>query len=148
MHRLQLSGEFAPVLMEERLPETWLLERSRILSLSFDQVERIAAAVLRPDHPVAFAFTAGMGSAQGRAVVIDDWVGIFDMLTEPSARGRGLGRSVLASLLAWGAVQGAERAFLQVEVGNEPAMALYSAGGFELAYRYSYRRAGGESQPR
>lgn len=80
------------------------------------------------------------GFARGRAVVMDDWIGIFDLETEPGVQRSGLGRTVLGSLLAWGAGQGVERAFLQVEAINVPARALYESAGFELAYTYAYWR--------
>ncbi len=138
----------AAVVIEEGLSDTWLADRARILALSLPQVDRFAPSVGQLDRPEAFARTTGMGSAQGRAVMMGAWLGIFDMLTEPAARRQGLGRAVLGSLLAWGAARGAKRAFLQVQVGNEPALALYSAAGFGMAYRYSYWRAAESSRPR
>ena len=80
------------------------------------------------------------GFVRGRAVVMDDWVGIFDLETEPGVQRSGLGRTVLGSLLAWGAGQGVDRAFLQVEATNVPARGLYESAGFELAYAYAYWR--------
>lgn len=80
------------------------------------------------------------GVARGRAVVMDDWVGIFDVVTEWSVQRKGLARSVVSSLLAWGVDQGAKQAFLQVQAANGPARALYESVGFELAYTYVYWR--------
>jgi GNAT superfamily N-acetyltransferase len=80
------------------------------------------------------------GFGRGRAVVMDEWIGIFDLETESGVQRKGLGRTVLGSLLAWGAGLGAERAFLQVEAANVPARALYESAGFELAYTYAYWR--------
>lgn len=80
------------------------------------------------------------GFGRGRAVVMGNWIGIFDLETESGVQRRGLGRTVLGSLLTWGANQGAERAFLQVEAANAAATALYESVGFELAYSYAYWR--------
>lgn len=144
----RMGAHEAAVVIEEGLSDTWLADRARILALSRPQVERFAASVGQLDRPEAFASTTGTGSAQGRAVMMGAWMGIFDMLTEPAARRQGLGREVLWSLLAWGVARGADRVFLQAEVGNEPAQSLYSSAGFGRAYRYSYWRAAESSRPR
>lgn len=101
----------------------------------------IEEALPVPGGPTARA-TASIpgGFARGRAVVMDEWIGIFDLETESDVQRKGLGRTVLGSLLAWGAGLGVERAFLQVEATNVPARALYESAGFELAYTYAYWR--------
>ena len=45
-----------------------------------------------------------------------------------------------AELARFAASRGAERLYLQVELENEPARALYARAGFVEAYRYHYRR--------
>lgn len=81
------------------------------------------------------------GAAVGRAVPQEDWLGVYCMAVEPGARRRGLGRSVLRRLLAWGREHGAERAYLVVTEGNAGARALYEREGFTVAGRYHYRVA-------
>jgi ribosomal protein S18 acetylase RimI-like enzyme len=49
-----------------------------------------------------------------------------------------LARRVLRALLAEAKGLGADRAWLQVEADNAPAVALYADEGFEPGYRYSY----------
>jgi ribosomal protein S18 acetylase RimI-like enzyme len=80
-------------------------------------------------------------AAAGMAVAEEGWVGLFEIGTHPSHRRRGGGRQVVSALLAWGAEQGASRAYLQVMPANTPALALYRSLGFEEAYRYWYRVA-------
>ncbi|WP_055481398.1 GNAT family N-acetyltransferase [Sphaerimonospora mesophila] len=81
------------------------------------------------------------GAGVGRGVVQGDWLGVYCMAVEPGARRRGLGRSVLRRLLAWGRERGAERAYLVVTEGNAGARALYEREGFTVAGRYHYRVA-------
>ena len=81
------------------------------------------------------AFAQIPGLAVGRAVAIAEWLGITSMLTVPAARRQGLGRAVLATLVAWGRAAGARRGYLQTD--NPVAIALYASVGF--AERYTYR---------
>lgn len=66
-------------------------------------------------------------------------MGLFDIATEAGRRRRGLAQRLIGHLLHWGALHGARRAYLQVEVRNEPARALYERLGFREVYRYWYR---------
>ncbi len=75
----------------------------------------------------------------GMAVADGDYVGLFDIISSPQARGRGIGRAIVLYLLAWGRSQGATKSYLQVVANNEPALRLYSKFGFEEAYQYWYR---------
>lgn len=77
--------------------------------------------------------------ACGRAVAGEGQVGLFDIVTAPAHRGRGHARRLIAHLLAWGRAQGAQRAYLQVEADNVPALRLYERLGFQDVYRYWYR---------
>ncbi len=80
-------------------------------------------------------------AAVGLARMENGYVGIFNMRTAESQRGKGYSSSVLAALLAWGHGKGAHTAFLQVECGNAPALAMYERAGFIERYRYWYRVA-------
>jgi GNAT superfamily N-acetyltransferase len=67
------------------------------------------------------------------------YVGLYDIVVAPSRRGLGLGRRLVASLMAWGRDQGAARAYLQMREANTVAASLYANLGFETAYRYTHR---------
>ncbi len=84
--------------------------------------------------------------ATGLAIVEDDCVGLFDILTDPAARRRGHARAIVAALLrgAWEA--GARHAYLQVVADNTPARRLYRDFGFAERYVYWYRGRPGEQQ--
>jgi len=82
--------------------------------------------------------------ATGLTIVEDDCAGLFDIITDESARRRGHARTVVASLLGVARDLGARHAYLQVKVDNEPARRLYRQFGFEERYTYWYRGRAGE----
>ncbi|MBZ0269252.1 GNAT family N-acetyltransferase, partial [bacterium] len=106
-------------------------------------VERIG-----PPH-VAARVRDGAGRlvAIGLAVADGPWVGLFDLVTAPELRSRGIGRALLGGLLGWGAGEGASAAYLQVEEPNERARGMYGHSGFATAYRYWYRVASSFPSP-
>jgi ribosomal protein S18 acetylase RimI-like enzyme len=77
--------------------------------------------------------------ACGLARLEDDRAGLFAIHTAEAWRGRGLGRSIVAALLAEARRRGAAEAYLQVRDGNASALALYDRFGFATAYAYWYR---------
>lgn len=76
--------------------------------------------------------------ASGVAAYADDWVGFRGLEVATSLRGRGLALAVMASLVEWGAAQGATTAYLQVLGDNAPARRLYTAMGFATHHSYCY----------
>jgi len=92
--------------------------------------------------PAAYVLVAdgGRNVAGGHGVVAGSWLALFGIVVAPEWRRRGYGRKVTTSLLAWGAAQGAQRAFLQVVASNKAAIALYRDLGFRDLYDYWYRR--------
>ena len=78
------------------------------------------------------------GLAEGRAVLDGDWLGLHDLRVAATHRRRGLAREVVATLLNWGASQGALTAWLHVETDNAPAMALYDALGLAPHHTVRY----------
>lgn len=80
----------------------------------------------------------GDPAAIGCAAINGQFVGVFGMRTAPDHRRKGLARRILRALLAEGRALGAERAWLQVESDNAPAIALYADEGFEPGYLYRY----------
>lgn len=106
-----------------------------------DPVRRERAALytrIRPSHRFALATVGGEPAAAGLCVVQDDLAGIFAMRTHVPFRRRGLARHLLGRLAAWAAEAGALTLYLQVEEGNEAALALYGGLGFERRYGYRY----------
>ncbi|MGD8280549.1 MAG: GNAT family N-acetyltransferase [Gemmatimonadota bacterium] len=77
--------------------------------------------------------------ACGLAVLDEGFLGLFDLVVEPSERRKGYGDELVRRLVAWGSGHGARLVYLQVTLDNEPALALYDKLGFERAYEYWYR---------
>ncbi len=105
------------------------------------------AAVLDERVPGSWAQVRIGEDAVGFAGFDGDWVGFGGLAVAPSARRRGLGRALMASLLEWGAELGATTAFLQVLDGNDAALALYDSLGFRAHHRYCYLTAPGRARP-
>jgi ribosomal protein S18 acetylase RimI-like enzyme len=76
--------------------------------------------------------------AFAKAAVDGDWLGIHDLYVEPEHRRRGLARAVMATLLEWGAEQGATTLWLHVETDNGPAIALYEEMGLSVHHGCRY----------
>lgn len=94
---------------------------------------------IRPAARFAAARHEGDIGALGLAVRQGEWVGLFDIVTAPALRRRGLGRAIVLDLLHQARAAGAARAYLQVMLDNEAALGLYTGLGFREAYRYWYR---------
>tara|TARA_Y100001933_G_scaffold231666_1_gene249650 strand:- start:4977 stop:5750 length:774 start_codon:yes stop_codon:yes gene_type:complete len=121
--------------------ERWLTVYSELSGMP-DTARALHGAILRgiplpcaygvvgpPDRPMAC----------GLAVLQQDMVGLFDVVTRPDARRAGHGNALVRSLLGWAAGQGAGRAYLQMVADNQPARGLYHQLGFETLYQYWYR---------
>ena len=121
--------------------EPWLDAFTAASGYDTGQTERLTALLGRIDRPMAHA-AATIGeaiAAVGLGVLVGDRIGIFEMVTFPHHRGKGLAGAILRSLLAWGREHGAGEAFLQVFADNRTAIHLYARTGFSERYRYWYR---------
>lgn len=94
------------------------------------------ATATAPGNPAGTAGPAGIG----RVVVSDGWAGLSCVSVAPRLRRRGLGRLLAATLLDEALDAGAVRVYLQVEVDNAPAVALWTGLGFGFSHRTTYLR--------
>lgn len=93
--------------------------------------ERVGFAEIRRD---------GVPVAIGRGAVDADWLGITAVEVAPEQRRQGLATAIVQALWRWGAeIHGAKRSYLEVEVDNAPAIALYQALGYWEHHGYCYR---------
>jgi ribosomal protein S18 acetylase RimI-like enzyme len=73
-------------------------------------------------------------------VVDNRWLGIFGLVIDREHRRKGIAISLNRGLVSWGIESGANKAYLQVEAENDPALALYHRLGFRREYEYHYRQ--------
>lgn len=75
----------------------------------------------------------------GLGVVHKELLGLYDIVTAPGWRGRGLATKICSNLMAWGESIGAKKGYLQVVGSNSIAINLYEKLGFRKSYTYWYR---------
>lgn len=88
---------------------------------------------------------AGRTVAIGRGSVDEGWLGITSVEVAADSRRQGLATTLVAELARWGTAQGASGCYLQVDEGNEAALALYERLGFTFHHRYHYRAEAGSA---
>jgi GNAT superfamily N-acetyltransferase len=80
-------------------------------------------------------------AAIARLSLAEGWAGITAVEVAKTHRRAGLGSALNREAFAQAAARGVHRVFLQVEVDNAPARALYERNGFRYSHRYHYRIA-------
>ena len=79
--------------------------------------------------------------AIARLSIADGWAGLTAVEVHPGHRRQGFGVVVTAAACLLAGQRGVQRVFLQVEVDNAPAQAMYQRLGFRYSHRYHYRVA-------
>jgi GNAT superfamily N-acetyltransferase len=111
--------------------------------LGQDHLPPIARKVLTSAADQSFVSIREGGEvlAIARLSVAGGWAGLTAVEVHPGYRRQGLGTAITAAACEQAVQRGVSRAFLQVEVDNEPAQALYRRLGFRYSHRYHYRVA-------
>ncbi len=94
---------------------------------------------IAPQKCLAAVYLDGQVAAVGLGIIERGFLGLFDIVTEPTLRQKGYGYQLMLYLLNWGKANGAGYAYLQVTMSNTPAMYLYEKLGFREVYQYWYR---------
>ena len=142
---LDLQGwqpaEVRSVTVSEAYDDTWFAAACRLGAIP-TQRQPTLSAMLRSIVPrPCYASISHEGAvvACGLGVLQQDCAGLFDIVTDATVRRRGYGQALVQGILDWSKQQGARFAYLQVVVGNEPALRLYARLGFTEQYQYWYR---------
>lgn len=110
--------------------------RSHALRLAHSPAPYRGLALRRADD--------GLVLACGQVATEPPFAGLYDVFTHAEARNQGLARLLCEHLLSLGASLGGTTAYLQVDGGNGPALAVYRRLGFVDGYGYEYlERPGG-----
>lgn len=133
--------EAGRVTLSTSVSDVWLSSYFRLNNLQerYLPTMRTILSNIAPQKCLAAVYEDGAIAALGLAVLDQDYLGLFDIVTEPSLRQKGFGNQLLLYLLNWGKANGADYAYLQVMPNNEPALKLYEKLGFQEIYQYWYR---------
>lgn len=134
----QVTGK---VCLQEDLSDDWLEDFCRMSAVSEPNRETLRRILtnIAPRHCFVSLESDGRVIACGLGVLQSAYIGLFDIVTSRAFRGRGYGRQIVESILAWGKQNKAEKAYLQVMLNNPPALHLYEKIGFREKYQYWYR---------
>lgn len=77
--------------------------------------------------------------ACGLGVIQDNYVGLYDIVTNVRYRRNGFGEQLVLNIIDWGRSNGALYSFLQVFKQNTAAKGLYNKLGYKEIYKYWYR---------
>ena len=104
-------------------------------------VDRDAARAVVAGSPASYLTARDDAGVTGviRVAHAGPWAGLSCLMVARRARRRGLARALTIEGLRVAVERGADRAFLQVEAANDPAIELYERLGFALADTYHYR---------
>jgi N-acetylglutamate synthase len=136
-----LSGSIDLIVKVESGPD---IVRQCLMELRGDTAEQFAALRTRwktlplPIRSYVAQDANGVPLSHVLTIAEDRCVGVFDVVTHASQRGRGLASALIARALADAHAHGATTAYLQVEATN-PAVRVYEKLGFRTAYDYWYR---------
>jgi ribosomal protein S18 acetylase RimI-like enzyme len=136
------TGPVDPVVsIASQPPQGWVEAFGRLNGRSDFRVETMSAMIDHIVLPAGFAVLIEDGKVQalGMGVVDRTLMEIQSIVVDPSCRGRGLGRRIVASLMTWGRNTGARQAILSVAANNAAAIGLYQSLGFAKFDGYHYR---------
>jgi [ribosomal protein S18]-alanine N-acetyltransferase len=133
-----------PVIRPLRVDKAEDCERLHGLSFAHPwSAEEVAALISSPSTLAAAALDPANGRLRGfvLARVAADEAEILTIAVDPTVRGKGVGRALLAENLRQAARAGARAMFLEVDQDNAQALALYGRLGFvRVGERNGYYR--------
>jgi len=138
------SGEYATddCLMADHADDQWIesfLRFSRLTDPTTQTTARSIFANVRSPMVCGRVVVDGITVACGEAVIERGHAGLQNIVVDESYRGKGYGRRICESLLAYAKGMGAHIAYLQVMPVNAAAANLYARLGFGAEYAQWYR---------
>ncbi|MNS26157.1 Acetyltransferase (GNAT) family protein [compost metagenome] len=129
------------VTVDSKVSHDWLELLCKFGSLKTEYKDTAYRMLMASPLKMGFftLYDAGEPAACGYCVIQAGYMGIYDIVSDPSRRRRGYGLSLLLSMLDWGRASGAEHAYLLVVESNHAARSLYGKLNFTQLYHYWYR---------
>jgi N-acetylglutamate synthase len=129
------------IVFTQSLTDAWLTDFMRLSNVNANRQATLKQML--SGSPLLNGFFALRRDEQtiacGLGVVQNEFVGLFDIVTDANFRNQGHGQQLVKNILAWGKANGARTAYLQVMLNNPPALRLYAKLGFKEIYQYWYR---------
>jgi GNAT superfamily N-acetyltransferase len=136
--RLPLHND---VWLDSEPSENWLAAIAMFSGLTDEQ--KLTTRRILENCPFKSCFALlhvnGIPVAGGYAVIEDEWIGLYDVVTDQEHRNKGYGEQLILHLLQWGKSNGAREGYLLVVKNNAPANRLYDKLGYIPQYEYWYR---------
>lgn len=135
--RIAGDAEHASIRMADTADAAWIEGAMTAYGYGAQGIDALTRLLANLDLPAGFLTVVENGRAIGWAMGVAErgHIGLHDIVVEPAARGRGIGRRLVAGLLAYGRKQGAGAAYLQTRESDDAARGLYASFGFEEVYR-------------
>ena len=109
----------------------------------YNEFEKVAFEMFKMVSDKIFTVTKYISEkpvAFGMGVIEREYVGIYNIRVNENFRRKGFGQEIVNAILNNGKREGSKKAYLQVEIKNENATALYYKMGFKELYKYWYRK--------
>lgn len=128
------------VVVSGTVTDAWLDAYTGAHAYAPEERAAVKAILETVSHEMGFAhlYENGVPVAAGRTAIIDGMAGFYQIATAPDQRRKGHARRIMTALMGFAAGQGARQGYLQVEMRNTPAKALYASLGFKSLYIYDY----------
>lgn len=139
---LALAGDADGVRLDARPDDAWM---AMFLGEGLDPVDGASRsrALARAEGTLFASLRAGGRTlACGAACFAQGWLSLHGLRTEARHRGQGLAGRLIRAMALEAQRRGIQRAFLQVDAANVPALALYQRAGMRTAWAYAYWRQG------
>lgn len=126
---------------QEALNDEWLCDMARLNRLSDKNMKITRQMLDRTTLRKGFftLYEEDTPVACGLGIIQDEYVCLYDIVTDAGCRRRGFGEQLVLNILDWGKSVGAHYSLLQVVQQNEAAINLYAKLGFTEIYNYWYR---------
>lgn len=137
---LSRARDDADIVVTSHVTDAWLDAYTSAHAYAPEERLAVQAILKSVPYPMGFAHYVENGQpvAAGRTAIIDGMAGFYQIATAPHARRKGHARRIMSALMAYAGTQGARQGYLQVEIRNGPARALYGSLGFKSLYIYDY----------